>query len=50
MAPIEATPANTDTDFQTDRIYNFVYSRDDRSIAFARGSNSPDAVHISEQK
>ena len=38
------------TDFKSDLIYNFAYSRDGRTLAFARGSHTRDAVMISEVK
>jgi Tol biopolymer transport system component len=48
--PLEGGPARQITEFTSDRIHNFAYSRDGRMIAFARGSNSPDVVLIKDQK
>ncbi len=38
------------TDFKSDLIYNFAYAHDGRTLAFARGSHTRDAVLISEVK
>ncbi len=38
------------TNFKSDRIINFAYSRDGRQIAFSRGNQTSDAVMISEVK
>jgi Tol biopolymer transport system component len=38
------------TDFKSDLIYNFAYAPDGRTLAFARGSHTRDAVLISEPK
>ena len=46
--PLDGGPPKQITDFKSDRIYNFAYARDGRTLAFARGSNTPDAVLITD--
>ncbi len=48
--PLDGGTAKQITDFKTDLIYNFAYSRDGRQLALARGSHTRDAVLISEVK
>ena len=48
--PLDGGPAKKITDFKSDRIFNFAYASDGRTIAFARGSDSPDAVLITDSK
>ena len=48
--PLDGGPAKKITEFKSDLIYNFAYSRDGKMLAFARGNNSPDAVLITEAK
>lgn len=38
------------TDFKTDRIYTFAFSRDGKTLALSRGSDTPDAVLITDLK
>ena len=47
--PLDGTPAKQITDFKTDRIYSFAYSRDGKTLAFSRGNDSPDVVMIKDQ-
>jgi eukaryotic-like serine/threonine-protein kinase len=48
--PLDGSTAKQITDFKSDLIYNFAYSRDGRQLALARGSHTRDAVLISEMK
>jgi hypothetical protein len=48
--PIDCSTAKQITDFTSDLIYNFAYSRDGNQLAVARGSHTGDAVLISEVK
>lgn len=48
--PLDGSPAKQITDFKAERIWNFAYSRDGRSLAFARGTISYDVVLIREEK
>ena len=48
--PLDGGAPKQITNFKTDQIYNFAYSRDGRELAFARGSHTRDAVLISEVK
>lgn len=48
--PLDGGKAVQITDFKSDLIYNFAYSRDGRALALARGSHTRDAVLISEVK
>jgi Tol biopolymer transport system component len=48
--PLDGGTAKQITDFKSDLIYNFAYSRDGRQLALARGSHTRDAVLISEVK
>ncbi|HKP69232.1 MAG TPA: hypothetical protein VJV05_08110 [Pyrinomonadaceae bacterium] len=48
--PLSGGPATQITEFKTDRIYTFAYSRDGKTLAFARGSDTPDAVLITDVK
>ena len=48
--PLDGGPPKQITDFKSDLIYNFAYSRDGRQLALARGSHTRDAVLISEVK
>lgn len=48
--PLDGGKAVQITDFKSDLIYNFAYSHDGRTLAFARGSHTRDAVLISEVK
>jgi len=46
--PLDGGQPTQLTNFPSDRIFNFAYSRDGARIAFARGSQTSDAVLISE--
>jgi len=48
--PLDGGAPKQITDFKSDLILNFAYSRDGRQLAFARGNQSRDAVMISEVK
>ncbi len=48
--PLDGGAAKQITNFKSDIILNFAYSRDGRQLAVARGSRSRDAVMISEVK
>jgi Tol biopolymer transport system component len=48
--PLDGGPARQITNFKSDLIYSFTYSHDGRTLAFARGSHTRDAVLISEAK
>jgi Tol biopolymer transport system component len=48
--PLDSGAPKQITDFKSDLIYNFAYSRDGRTLAFSRGSHTRDAVLISEVK
>jgi len=48
--PLDGSPAKQITNFKSDLIYNFAYSHDGRTLAFARGSHIRDAVLITEVK
>jgi len=47
--PLDGLPAKQITDFKTDRIYSFAFSRDGKMIAFSRGNDSPDVVLLKDQ-
>ncbi len=48
--PLDGSTPKQITDFKSDLIHNFAYSRDGRQLALARGSHTRDAVLISEVK
>jgi serine/threonine protein kinase len=48
--PLDGGKAVQITDFKSDLIYTFAYSRDGHELALARGSHTRDAVLISEVK
>ena len=48
--PLSGGPPVQLTDFKSERIYRFAYSRDGHKLALARGMESTDAVLISETK
>jgi Tol biopolymer transport system component len=48
--PLDGGAAKQITDFKSDLIYNFSYSRDGQDLALARGSHTRDAVLISDVK
>jgi Tol biopolymer transport system component len=48
--PLDGGAAKPITTFTSDRIYNFAYAPDGRTLALARGSHTRDAVMISEAK
>ena len=48
--PLDGSAPKQITDFKSDLILTFAYSRDGRQLAFARGNQSRDAVMISEVK
>jgi serine/threonine protein kinase len=48
--PLDGGKAAQITDFKSDLIYTFAYSRDGRQLALARGSHTRDAVLVSETK
>jgi Tol biopolymer transport system component len=48
--PLNGSPAKQITNFKSDVIYNFAYSRDGRTLAFSRGSQTRDAVLITDVK
>ncbi len=47
---LDGGPAKKITDFKSDRIYSFAYARDGRTLALARGVETPDAVLIRDIK
>ena len=48
--PLDGAPPKQITDFKSDRIYAFAYSRDGKMLAFARGNSSSDVVLITDSK
>ncbi len=48
--PLDGSTPKQITDFKSDLIHNFAYSRDGRQLGLARGSHTRDAVLISEVK
>lgn len=48
--PLDGGAPRQITDFKSDLIYKFAYSRDGRGLALARGNVTRDAVMISESK
>ena len=46
--PLDGSPARQTTEFKSDLIYSFAYSRDGQNLAVARGSHTHDAVLINE--
>jgi serine/threonine protein kinase len=48
--PLDGSAAKQITDFKSDYIVNFAYSRDGHQLALARGNETSDAVMISEAK
>lgn len=46
--PLNGGAAQQITDFKTDRIYTFAYAHDGKTLALARGSDTPDAVLITD--
>jgi Tol biopolymer transport system component len=48
--PLDGGAPKQITDFKSDLILNFAYSRDGRQLALARGNQSRDVVMISEVK
>jgi Tol biopolymer transport system component len=48
--PLDSGAPKQITNFKSDLIYNFAYSRDGRHLGVARGSHTRDAVLISEVK
>jgi eukaryotic-like serine/threonine-protein kinase len=48
--PLDGTPPSQITDFKSDFIYNFSYSRDGKQLALTRGNTTRDAVLITEEK
>jgi Tol biopolymer transport system component len=46
--PLDGGPAKQITDFKTDRIYTFAYAHDGKTLALGRGSDTPDAVLITD--
>jgi Tol biopolymer transport system component len=50
LQPLEGNPARQITRFKSDRIYRFAYARDGRTLALSRGSDTPDAVLITDIK
>jgi Tol biopolymer transport system component len=48
--PLDGTPATQITDFDTDIIRYFSYSRDGKHLALSRGNVIRDAVLITEEK
>jgi Tol biopolymer transport system component len=48
--PLDGGAPRQLTDFNSDLIYNFSYSRDGKQLALARGNTSRDVVMISEAK
>lgn len=45
--PLDGSPARQLTDFKTDRIYNFAWSRDGQQLACVRGAETSDVVLLS---
>lgn len=48
--PLDGGPSKQVTDFKTDRIFTFAYAHDGKTLALARGSDTPDAVLITDMK
>ena len=48
--PLDGGPATQLTDFKTDRIFWFDWSRDGKQLALVRGTVSSDVVLISDIK
>jgi Tol biopolymer transport system component len=48
--PLDGSPPTQFTDFKSDTIRNFSYSRDGKHIALSRGNVTRDAVLITEEK
>ena len=48
--PLDGSAPKQITNFKSDLIYNFAYSRDGRDLALSRGIHTRDAVLISEAK
>jgi eukaryotic-like serine/threonine-protein kinase len=48
--PTDGSPPKQITNFKSDLIYNFAYSRDGKDLALSRGIHTRDAVLISEAK
>lgn len=48
--PLEGGPPVQITDFKTDHIYFFAYSRDGKQLALSRGNQTRDALMISDEK
>ena len=48
--PIDGGPPKQWTDFKTDRIFNFAWSRDGKQLALARGTLTKDVVLIADFK
>jgi len=47
MQPLDGGPPRQVTDFKSDRIFGFEWSRDGKQLALARGTESSDVVLIS---
>ena len=48
--PLDGGSAKQITDFKSDLIYYFAYSRDGKQLALARGNYTRDAVLITESR
>jgi hypothetical protein len=48
--PLEGGPSVQVTDFKSDHINFFVYSRDGQQLALSRGNQTRDALMISDER
>jgi Tol biopolymer transport system component/DNA-binding winged helix-turn-helix (wHTH) protein len=48
--PLDGGPAQQVTDFKSERIWNFYFTRDGRQLVCARGTTTSDVVMISDSK
>ena len=45
--PLDGSPSKKLTDFKSDRIFSFAWSRDGKQLALARGTRTDDVILIS---
>jgi hypothetical protein len=50
MQPIDGSPPKPVTDFKSEHIFSFDWSRDGKQLAVARGTQTSDVVLISDFK
>jgi len=48
--PLDGGAPKQITDFKSEQIWNFAYSRDGKQVAFARGETTRDVVLINDLK